>query len=234
LKFIPLAVRASRRLTVPVILLVLSGCPTNPPVVEPLTASEIAAREARLVAFTSWRALGSLSVDSAEQGSINASFAWDSRPQEFDIKLFGPLGVQTVRLIENQSGARLLSRNNPEANGPSAQTLLLEALGVQIPLRSMQRWVVGLQGTADDVQRDVAGRITQMVVEDEDRRRWDVVYNRYMKVDNLDLPKSIDVSGNGLAIKLELRKWIKLDVRPENRLQIPATTASVTPATIAR
>jgi len=128
----------------------------------------------------------------------------------------------------------LLSRNNPEANGPSAQTLLLEALGVQIPLRSMQRWVVGLQGTADDVQRDVAGRITQMVVEDEDRRRWDVVYNRYMKVDNLDLPKSIDVSGNGLAIKLELRKWIKLDVRPENRLQIPATTASVTPATIAR
>lgn len=205
----------------PILLFVLLGCPTSPPVLEPLTASEIAARETRLMAFTSWRALGSLVVDSEDQGALNASFAWDGRADGFDIKLFGPLGVQTLQVVESSDGARLLSRKNDEVNGASAERLLLEELGVQIPLRGMQRWVVGLQGLAEQVDRDVAGRITQMVVRGDEFLLWKVIFKSYMEVDGLDLPKSIKVIGNGLDINLKVRKWIKLDFVPKERLLIP-------------
>ena len=75
--------------------LVLVGCQNirsdNLPVA---TEQEIVDREARLAAFKPWRAFGSMVIDSKEEGIFNVSFAWDVAVDGFEIKLFGPLGLQ--------------------------------------------------------------------------------------------------------------------------------------------
>ncbi len=202
------------------VVLVLS-CQSNPPIVgSPATPESIVERNGKLAALKPWRALGSLVVDSDRQGVVNASFAWDASNDGFDIKLFGPLGVQSFRIIEQSGTARLISKDE-EFTGETAELLLMEALGVRIPLRSMQDWVVGLEGTALSAERDRTGLLREMVVAEQSDQQWDVLFQRYTRVDDLDLPKAIRITGNGVKIQLSVKKWTRPDAVSNGRLSVP-------------
>ncbi len=194
-----------------------SACQTNPVRV---TDESIAVRDAQLAALKPWRARGSIAVDSKEQGVVNATFAWDVNDNGFDIRLIGPLGLKTFRVVEDQQGA-VLSGDGEEYSGESAELLLLDALGVRIPLVNMQDWVVGLQGSAKTATRDRRGRIKKMLVTDVDQTRWNVNFESYAKVDDLDLPKRIAVSGDGVEIKLSINNWSQPQTVDTDRLLIP-------------
>lgn len=203
------------------VTLVLSACSLNPfkPLPE-VTESEIKLRDAQLAALKPWRALGSLVVDSESEGTFNASFAWDANESGFDIRLIGPLGLKIYRIVEDGDGATLFDGEN-ETRGHSAESLLRDVIGVTIPLVAMQDWVVGLQGTAKQARRDRSGRLSDMVIDENNETRWRVDFERYGKVDDLDLPKLISVSSEGIGIRLSVQKWTKSDARSNTRLVIP-------------
>lgn len=184
-----------------------------------VTDASIAERDARLAALKPWRALGSLVVESEASGTFNATFAWDASVSGFDIRLIGPLGLKTYRLVEDKQGARLYG--DEEIAGSSAEELLRDEMGVSIPLVSMQDWVVGLQGAAAEAERDNKGRLSQMLVTENNDNRWRVEFERYRQVDDLDLPRTILVSGDGVEIKVSVRKWSKPDTVANDRLIIP-------------
>jgi outer membrane lipoprotein LolB len=194
-----------------------AGCQTNPVQV---TEESVAARDARLAALKPWRASGSIAVDSKEQGVVNATFSWNVNNNGFDIRLIGPLGLKTFRVVEDQQGA-VLTGDGEEFFGTSAELLLLDALGVRIPLVNMQDWVVGLQGNADTATRDRRGRIRKMRVINADDTHWNVNFESYASVDDLDLPRRIAVSGEGMEIKLSINDWSQPRTPDTNRLQIP-------------
>lgn len=202
-------------------LLSLTACSINPfkPMTD-VTEDQIAQRNAKLAALKPWRVLGSLVVDSESQGLINASFAWDASDTGFDIRLIGPLGLNTYRVVENSEGARLYG-GDTDLEGPSAEALLRNELGVGIPLVDMQEWVVGLQGTAIQARRDRSGRLSRMVVTENEETKWRINIERYSQVNDLDLPKTIRVSGDGVDIKLSVKKWTKPDIVANDRLVIP-------------
>lgn len=204
--------------------LVLSGCQVVPdkPVAEQAVVNEatIAMRDAKLAALRPWRALGSLVVNSEASGVFNASFAWDASATGFDIRLIGPLGLKTYRVVEDYSGARFYGGDG-EISGRSAQELLRQETGVNIPLLDMQDWVVGLQGNGSQTQRDSAGRLSEMIITERDQTSWRVEFQRYRQVDDLDLPKTIVVSGEDVEIRVSVRKWTKPDVVANDRLIIP-------------
>ena len=195
----------------------VAGCQSNPVVV---TDETIASRDARLGDLKPWRALGSLVVDSEQQGVLNASFTWEATAEGFDIHLIGPLGLKTYRITENTDGARVTGEDQ-EYFGDSAEILLQEVLGVRVPLKNMQDWVVGLQGRATNAERDKLGRIRNMLVTDADQARWKVNFQRYAAVDELELPKRILVSGDDVEIKLSIRSWSRPEPANKNRLAIP-------------
>jgi len=85
------------------VVLVLTACATKPDISDAVPVQSVAVREARLKEFTPWRALGSITVDSEKQSKVRASFAWKASRQGFDIKLFGPLGVQLVHLSQDKN-----------------------------------------------------------------------------------------------------------------------------------
>lgn len=128
--------------------------------------------------------------------------------------------MSTYRITEDHSGARVTGENQ-QFSGDSAEALLLEAIGVRVPLRNMQDWVVGLQGDASGVQRDRQGRIKKMRVTD-DQSRWDVTFERYGTFETLELPRLILVSGDDVDIKFAIRAWARPSVADRNRIVIPA------------
>lgn len=199
----------------------LSACQVNP--LKPdvvATEGDIAKRDAKLAALKPWRALGSLVVDSEAKGLINASFAWDASATGFDIRLIGPLGLKTYRVVEEKNLARLYGDGN-EVVGQSAEKLLRDEIGVIIPLADMQDWVVGLPGTGQKAERDSAGRLSKMSVTKDDDTNWLVNFKRYRQVDDLQLPATILVSGDGVEIRLSVRKWTRPEVAASDRLMIP-------------
>ncbi len=193
-----------------------SGCQTTPVITE----SGIVERDARLAGLKPWRALGSLVVDSEQQGVVNASFTWEAKDSGFDIRLIGPLGLKTYRITEENGQARVTG-DNQEFTAGSAEAALLDAIGVRVPLKEMQDWVVGLQGAAIDAKRDRQGRIRNMLVADDDQIKWAVKFQRYAKVDSLELPRQILVTGNNVEIRMSIRSWSRPEILNENRLTIP-------------
>ena len=194
-----------------------AGCQTTPVRVADET---IAVRDARLVALKPWRASGSIAVDSETQGVVNATFSWNVNHHGFDIRLIGPLGLKTFRVTEDQHGA-VLTGDGEEFSGTSAELLLLDALGVRIPLVDMQDWVVGLPGNAETASRDSRGRIKKMRVTNADNTSWNVNFKSYTLLDDLDLPRRITVSGEDMEIKLSINDWSQPHTPDTNRLVIP-------------
>ncbi|OED36395.1 outer membrane lipoprotein LolB [Chromatiales bacterium (ex Bugula neritina AB1)] len=198
----------------------LVSCQSTPIKGPPATAQSIAQREVSLAALKPWRALGSLVIESKKQGVFNVSFAWDANLDGFDIKLFGPLGVQAYRVTQASGSSRLVSKEDTFV-GDSAESLLLDALGVRVPLNSMQDWVVGLQGDATRIERDRSGLLRELVVAGEQEQQWDVNFRRYTRHDNLALPSFIVVKGDGLEIRMTVKKWTKPKATSNGRLRVP-------------
>ena len=191
----------------------------------PADAAQIAAREARLQRFDRWRSQGSLSLDSEQQGVFNVSFAWDANADGFDIRLFGPLGKQVYRVSQDRYGATLWRDSEPPVYGDSADQLLRAASGIAIPVEQLRYWAVGLPGDApdDDLRRDRRGRLRALSLRDADGARWQLEFTAYRVVNAMDLPRDINVSGDGVQIALTIRKWSLpgAPARDSGRLQIP-------------
>lgn len=219
-----------RYLTVYWLCLGIFGCAIVPDAEQPLPIQTVAEREAALTAFNPWRASGSIALESKREGKFNASFSWDAIQKNFEIKLFGPLGVQAFQLTQAIDKAELTDRNGDVATG-DAEELLLAATGFPIPINQMQVWAVGLPGVAKEVQRDDQNRLESIVVE-EGEFAWNIEYTRYAVANGMYLPKVVLIDGDGIKIKLSFKKWQRLDQidkDPEKngnqggRLRIPGT-----------
>lgn len=197
----------------------LSACATKPDTTELLPTQTIAEREAALKAFKPWRALGSITLESVQEGKFNANYSWDASDQGFDIKLFGPLGIRLVHLSEDDNGAQLTDRERT-IRGRDASTLLASILGFDVPVKQMQDWAVGLPGDAQQLNRDDQGRLDDMVVVDNNTS-WQVDFRQYTVIDNMYLPKSVFIQGEGVTIKLSFEKWSRGKPVDSGRLSIP-------------
>ncbi len=198
----------------------LGACNVKPDTSGSVPTQTVAEREAVLKAFLPWRALGAIAIDSETEGKYNASFAWDVNARGFEIKLFGPLGVQLVHLQQNKKGARITDRNGT-IQGQNAEALLADILGTQVPIKQMQNWAVGLPGDAIELQRDDFGRLEQMVVTGEDDTRWNIEFKRYSVFEEMHLPKTVVVASDGVKIDLSFKKWSRAEAVDNGRLSIP-------------
>ncbi len=205
-------------------LALLSACSVKQDAGELIPVQTVAAREAALRAFKPWRASGSIAVDSETEGKFNASFAWEASLAGFDIKLFGPLGVQVIHLSEDKNGAQITDRNG-SINGDDAQQLLTAALGATVPIVQMQDWAVGLPGDATEIERDKIGRLNSMVVTDDSNGKWNIDFKNYTVQENMYLPKTVLVEGPEVAISLSFKKWGRGVVVDSGRLSIPGVSS---------
>lgn len=168
----------------------------------------IAERQAMLRAFSSWKALGRISVSSTTQ-AISGGIDWEQRDNRYRVALSSPLG-QALFIEQGDDQATLQRQGKQPVLGRSAEALVYEQLNVRVPLDQLTQWLRGLPGDQGKPAYDPYGRLRKLSYTDPDNINWRADIRRYQAVDGMDLPALVVVQGGGYDIRLTVREWQSL------------------------
>jgi outer membrane lipoprotein LolB len=112
----------------------LSGCITKP---EPLPAQPLTEP-----VHLSFSVSGKLGIR-GDQISESARFNWTQNQQTFDLALIDPFGRQVMRLTGNDHFAKLETDDQQSYVADSAESLMQELLGWQLPVNHALYWIQG-------------------------------------------------------------------------------------------
>ena len=148
------------------------------------------------------------SVNDSVRGSVRDSSREPSRtPGRDEISLASPLGNQVARLVRDASGVTLTDSNQQTFRAADAESLTEQRMGWRLPLTGLADWVQGRvsAGATQDVQRDIAGRISLLAQSD-----WRILYS--YEDDTALRPKRLIMqyikSAEPLEIRLVIERWL--------------------------
>ncbi len=145
---------------------------------------------------------GRLAVSDGRDGG-SAGFLWTQRGDRFEVELRQPVSQRTWRLTGDDRGALLEGGDGGPRRGPSAEALLQEVLGWQVPVASLRAWVRGLASDDSPVLErttDDQGRLSRLVQDG-----WQVDYRDWLG--DGDWPLRINASRPPYNVRLVIRDW---------------------------
>ncbi len=187
-----------------ILLLALSGCTPPPSAVAPL--NQMVTREERKLSinqFTSFKIKGGLAVKENNKG-FSASLNWrQSSVNRFFIHIFGPLGSGNVK-ITGRAGQVVMRDGKKEAHAQSAERLMMQQTGYNVPFKHMYYWVRGLSApnSSASSQYDEFKHL-KVLIQDG----WHIDYKRYTSYKGIDLPSKIFIRKGALKVKVVINKW---------------------------
>lgn len=153
--------------------------------------------------INSWEVSGAMAARNKNKG-WSAAVNWlQQGPNRYQIRLSGPLGGGTVIITKNGSIVTLKD-GNKTASSANAETLLKQQTGVRIPVSSLFYWVRGIKapGAVQSEKRDQYGRLMQL------RQSGFVIdFLQYTSAGKTILPGIIRMQGNGVFVKLVIKRW---------------------------
>jgi outer membrane lipoprotein LolB len=191
--------RTARLLLALVGVALLAGCASAPR----LDASQWRALApgddpARTEAF---RVSGRLAVSNGHDGG-SAGFLWIQDGERFEVELRQPVSQRTWRLSGDSRGAVLEGDPAGPRRADSAEQLLAEVLGWNVPVQALTRWVRGLpgDGRASDARRDNDGRLLRL-----EQDGWQVDYRGWL--DDGSWPTRIQARQPPYSVRLNVQDW---------------------------
>ncbi|HTS54247.1 MAG TPA: lipoprotein insertase outer membrane protein LolB [Burkholderiales bacterium] len=130
---------------------------------------------------------------------------WQHTPSADDVWLYSPVGSTVARMRQDASGALLITSDGKEYRAADIKLLAREVLGWELPLGGLQYWVRGLPWPALDAAQqeyDAAGRPRLL-----SQGGWQVAYLDWAPAGVSGLPSLLDLSGEGLHMRLVIEKW---------------------------
>ncbi len=153
--------------------------------------------------LSTWELSGAIAAKHRNKG-WTASLNWQQQgPNQYQIRLFGPLGGGTV-VIEKHNGI-ITYRDGPKIiTAKNAEDLLEKQAGIRLPVQNLYYWVRGIPapGGTQTEQRDETHHLTVLK-----QSGYTIDYTGYTRVSELDLPNKIRLQGHGVAIKLIIKHW---------------------------
>lgn len=194
---------------IPIVLSVLlAGCATVPRQ-EPQPPSNLPIltwqkHVAQLDEINAWDIQGAVSIRQGARANM-ANLLWSQKGrQNYNISLFGPLGMGTIKIIGRADIAILLRSNKPGVTAASPELLMQKQLGWRLPVSNLYYWVRGLPtpNIAASTQLDDRNRLIHL-----NQAGWAIQYSGYKVVNNVELPTRIDLSNPRLQIRIVIRQW---------------------------
>lgn len=152
---------------------------------------------------SSWEISGAMAARNKNKG-WSASLNWvQNGPGHYQIRLSGPLGSGTV--LVNKKGGVVTLRDGPKtASSSNADELLRQQTGVRLPVNNLYYWVRGLPapGAVQSAKKDQANHLTLLR-----QSGYTIEYPQYTTVGKYVLPSQIRLQGNGVFIKVVIRRW---------------------------
>lgn len=202
--FIPPSTRGRALGAFVVLLALLSGCATRPPVPEAARAADWQAHRQALEALGHWAFAGRVAVRDSQHQSWNGAVDWSQRADRFDIRFSGPFGQGGARLSGQSDYAVIETREHSALSASSPEALMEEQLGWSVPLQGFRHWLVGAPapGLIESYVLDEAGRLARL-----DQSGWQIRYRDYRNVDGLYLPRKLELENPRLRVRLVIDEW---------------------------
>ncbi len=181
-------------------LLGLSGCANWPGFNSESRTLKIAI-DATPVAF---RLEGRVSVNAGEE-SFSGGLVWRRDTRDEELLLRTPLGQGVAELRGGPLGMALENAEGRRYFAADADTLVREALGLELPLRGLAWWVVG-QPRPDAEYRalpDADGRLGELAQDG-----WRIFFSRYAMHSGRWLPGKLSARrGDDLEVRVVIDAW---------------------------
>lgn len=135
-----------------------------------------------------WHARGRFAYDS-DQENRSGQFDWRQQGSNYQIRLFGLLGMGSTRISGSSEGVEV------ESNGESffsnqPDQLFFELTGMHIPLEELSHWMTGVSPELQNLEFD-----------------WQVTYENYRNIDQYLLPSRIDLANQTTDIRIAISEW---------------------------
>lgn len=153
--------------------------------------------------ISSWELSGAMAAKSASKG-WTASLNWlQQGPNQYQMRLYGPLGGGTV-LVEKKGAAVTYVDGPQRVSSTNPDELLQKQTGIRLPVRNLYYWVRGLPapGSVQASQHDANGNLTAL-----SQNGYTIHYGGYRTVNNISLPSKVQLQGHGTTIKLVVKHW---------------------------
>ncbi|MDO9320694.1 MAG: lipoprotein insertase outer membrane protein LolB [Pseudomonas sp.] len=136
--------------------------------------------------------------------SASATLFWLQRQDYFDIRLAGPMGGGAARLTGRPGKVSLEAANQGRFQAESAEALLQQQLGWNLPISHLFWWVRGVPAS-DSKSRLTLGSESRLATLEQDD--WKVEYLSYVEQNGYWLPERIKLHGAKLDITLVIKDW---------------------------
>lgn len=197
---------AAPRWLLAAVLALLAGCsvPRLPGPAADRDAATAAYREraARLGELTGWRLEGRVvAKGSGESGQ--ARIRWSRSDGEGRLAVGNPFGQTLLEMRRSPAGLRLRDARGGVFHGSRARAVLYQRLGWRVPVGHVADWALGL-GPQDRVPEDLDGRGRPRHLT---AGPWTVTFPEYMRVDGLWLPRNLEVTRDGMELRIRVDRW---------------------------
>jgi outer membrane lipoprotein LolB len=185
--------------------LLLAGCASTRLSHEPLAAP---AQQALLQGLAGFRLDGRAFVQAGEEG-FNASLTWRQHDTESQVRLSGPLGAGSTKLVYSPDDLHVTTSRGEVLENGRAEQVLREQLGFVPPFASLRYWVLGLAAPGESTAEqstDEAGRITAMT-----QQGWQIRYNKWTEIATRDgairMPRLLTATREDLKLRVVVDRW---------------------------
>ncbi len=189
------------------IVLFLSACATIAPPTSTTTVTTPkytwAERQTSLKRIHQWQINGKIAVQTA-QDSGSASFNWTQINRQYELSIMGPLGSGSIKLTGQPGAVLLITADGKSYTAKSAEQLLAERWGFNLPLSSLTYWIRGLPvpDMTYSKQLDTENRLSELT-----QQGWQIQFLNYTTVGKNDLPNKLAITSPVLKTKLIIYSW---------------------------
>lgn len=186
-------------------VLLLTACATPPRRPEAVDAAALIAqaeRERALDRQPSWQFEARVAVRNGDDGG-SGQLDWRQSADAVEIALRAPVSGQGWRLRIAGSGARLDGLEGGPRHAADADRLLREAVGWDLPLTLLTRWLRGQRGGVDArLSFDADGLPASL-----NESGWRIDYRGWDHQQVPPLPRRIEAESGQRRIRLLIRRW---------------------------
>ena len=151
------------------------------------------ARAAELAGWGEYSLRARVSVSRADE-AMTARLAWLQRAGRSELKLSSPLGVGGLEMTVDEGLEQTLG----------------EALGIEVPLKSLRYWLLGIPDPAMPVETlEFADDSTASLPRVFYQAGWRVEFRRYAPVPTtrFSLPSRLDLQRDELEVRIFIEAW---------------------------
>jgi outer membrane lipoprotein LolB len=151
-----------------------------------------------------WSAEGKIAVQFGDNRE-SASFQWIQNQNSYAIFLHGPFGQGGTWLRKDKHGVTLENAKGTRKRAATAEALMQQELGWQVPVSNIQHWMRGFAATRPkptQTLRDELNRLTELT-----QQGWQVHYQSFEQINDGWLPTKLTAKRGHVTLKIVIKDW---------------------------